>query len=442
MKRKFYFKELIIIFLSIVGMISSGFSQDNSADQTPYTIVDTGQSTFYDHSNIISIPLEGHAFYGQDAHYKGNQPFYADNGDGTVTDLNTGLMWLQDPGDKKTWQEAMDEVSSLNLAGFNDWRVPTIKELYSLILFSGIDPNSQDNDTSNLVPFIDNDVFIFPYGDPNKGERIIDSQYISSTRYVSTTMNGNQTVFGVNFADGRIKGYPITINGSDKKYYVLYVRQNPEYGKNKFQDNHDGTISDLATGLTWMKQDSGSFYTQNSRNGAVTWETALQLAQDMEFAGFSDWRLPNAKELQSIVDYTRSPAFSNSPAIDPVFDMTLIIDEANHSNYPFFWTSTTHESFLNGQAGIYIAFGEALGWMTNSQGNYELMDVHGAGSQRSDPKNGDPSLYPYGRGPQGDVIRIYNYVRLVRGNNPEINTQNVNEIENTREKGMGALFKK
>ena len=43
------------------------------------------------------------------------------------------------------------------------------------------------------------------------------------------------------------------------------------------------------------------------------------------------------------------------------------------------------------------------------------MDVHGAVAQRSDPKAGDPAMFPHGRGPQGDVIRIYNYVRLVRG---------------------------
>ena len=46
--------------------------------------------------------------------------------------------------------------------------------------------------------------------------------------------------------------------------------------------------------------------------------------------------------------------------------------------------------------------------------NYILMDVHGAGAQRSDPKAGNPADFPKGRGPQGDVIRIYNYVRLVR----------------------------
>jgi hypothetical protein len=46
--------------------------------------------------------------------------------------------------------------------------------------------------------------------------------------------------------------------------------------------------------------------------------------------------------------------------------------------------------------------------------NGTWMDVHGAGAQRSDPKSGDPADYPYGHGPQGDAIRIYNYVRLVR----------------------------
>jgi hypothetical protein len=43
-----------------------------------------------------------------------------------------------------------------------------------------------------------------------------------------------------------------------------------------------------------------------------------------------------------------------------------------------------------------------------------LVDVHGAGAQRSDPKAGDPKMFPHGHGPQGDVVRIKNFVRLVR----------------------------
>jgi hypothetical protein len=64
--------------------------------------------------------------------------------------------------------------------------------------------------------------------------------------------------------------------------------------------------------------------------------------------------------------------------------------------------------------------------MPPGSGNYVLLDVHGAGAQRSDPKQGDPNNYPHGFGPQGDVIRIYNYVRLVRGGL----TTSINKSEN------------
>jgi hypothetical protein len=50
--------------------------------------------------------------------------------------------------------------------------------------------------------------------------------------------------------------------------------------------------------------------------------------------------------------------------------------------------------------------------------NWQLIDVHGAGAQRSDPKDGDPKQFPRGRGPQGDDVRIFNFVRCVRGESP------------------------
>lgn len=152
-------------------------------------------------------------------------------------------------------------------------------------------------------------------------------------------------------------------------------------------------------------------------SGGMNWEDALAWVQqknEENYLGYHDWRLPNAKELQSIVDYTRSPSTTHSAVIDPLFSVTSIIDEDGKPNYPFFWTSTTHiSSNGSGFFAVYIAFGEALGYM-RTQGDYELMDVHGAGAQRSDPKSGDPDDWPHGNGPQGDVVRIYNYVRCVR----------------------------
>jgi len=403
-------KATIFLFTSVIltGLRWTAVAQTD----TTYKIVDTGQIRCYNNSTEITAPSPGQSFYGQDANYPGNTASYTDNGDGTVTDLVTGLMWQKSPdrngdgainyADKLFFDEALDSAASFNLAGYNDWRLPTIKELYSLIMFYGVDLNPQA--TEGTIPFIDTGYFDFAYGDLGAGERIIDAQYASSTIYVGSTMSGNRTMFGVNFADGRIKGYPAD-SAIGKKYYVQYVRGNTAYGTNEFVDNGDGTITDNATGLMWMKNDNGA---------GVLWENGLSYAEDFEYAGQTDWRLPNAKELQSIVDYTRSPATTNSAAIDTMFNCTSIANEAGETDYPFYWTSTTHSSQVpsNGPDADYVCFGRAMGYVPPLGG---WIDVHGAGAQRSDPKVGNPDDFPFGRGPQGDAVRIYNYVRCVRG---------------------------
>ena len=364
-----------------------------------YPIVDTEVKNFYTDLDITSILLEGDAFYGQDANYSGNQPSYTNNEDGTITDNVTGLMWEKDMGEKITFEEAFSKADNSTLGGYTDWRVPSLKEVYSLILFTG-----QVEGAQSVYMFIDTDYFNQPLGDVSIGEREVDAQTWSSTEYVGLTMNGDETIFGVNFVDGRIKGYPKykKSTGEANMMYFRMVRGNTEYGKNKFVDNRDGTVSDNATGLMWQKADDGV---------GRDWEESLEYAENLELASYSDWRLPNAKELQSIVDYSRSPQTTNSPSIDPVFETTEINDpEGNSGQYPFFWTSTTHLDGVNPYASaVYIAFGDGQGEM-----NGTLMDVHGAGCQRSDPKSGNVNDYPQFFGPQGDVRYVYNYVRCVR----------------------------
>lgn len=392
-------------------------SQNNDAniilpDISGYPIVGTNQTTFFNNSNEISATLPDQSFYGQNANYPGNVPQYYDNGDGTVTDMVTGLMWQQsfdhngdgsiDYNDKLTYDEILDMMEEgVSFAGYDDWRLPSIKEMYSLILFNGRDISPESTDESNLNPFIDDETFAFAYGDLDAGERLIDMQCATTNVYVSDEVE--QMVFGVNFADGRIKGYGLSMpfGRGDKTFNYLLVRGNKSYGENEFKNNGDGTISDLATGLMWMQDDSGE---------AMLWEDALTYAENFDFAGYSDWRLPDVKELQSIVDYTRSPATSNSAAIDPLFNCTQITNEAGQDDFPWYFSSTTHanSSPTPGGAAAYVAFGRSLGNMNG------WIDVHGAGSQRSDPKTGDPADYAEGMGPQGDAIRIYNFVRLVR----------------------------
>lgn len=379
-----------------------------AADQRPYVVVDTGQDRCFDARQEIAFPAAGARLAGQDAQYRGVVPAYTNHGDGTVTDLRTGLMWQRDPGVKLTYPEAAAGAAKFRLAGHADWRLPTIKELYSLMDFRGTDPRVMSGDTTGLRPFIDTNFFVFTYGREADGERIIDAQFATCSLYGGTTMGGHRTMFGVNFADGRIKGYPAdaTRGGGLKKYYVLHVRGNPAYGKNDFVEHRDGTITDRATGLTWQQADSGR---------GMNWPDALAYAEQLALGGHSDWRLPNAKELQSLVDYARSPDQTHSAAIDPVFKTTAIKNERGATDYPSFWSSTTHvSSDRRGATACYVAFGRAMGFMRG-----EWMDVHGAGCQRSDPKEGDPAQFPQGRGPQGDAVRILNYVRCVRGGDAE-----------------------
>ncbi len=361
-----------------------------------YKIIDTGQDKCYDDSKEIICPGEFEPFYGQDSQYQGTRFDFQDNGDGTVTDLNAGLMWQKTPdlNNKSTYSEAIRGAETFGLAGYADWRLPTIKELYSIIDFKG----------SSLleIPFIDTDHFDFRFGDETLGERIIDGQYWSSTEYIGSTFNDDATVFGVNFADGRIKGYPRDRGpgGSPMAQFVRYVRSNPDYGINNFSGNGDGTVTDLSTGLMWMESDS---------NYTMDWEEALSYAQNLNYAGFDDWRLPNAKEMQSIVDYTCAPDAAEithqGAAIDPIFDIT--------ETESWFWTSTTlleaPRHMGTGSHAVYITFGQAFGIIDGS-----LINVHGAGAQRSDPKSGDPDDWKDGSGPQGDQIRIFNYARCVR----------------------------
>lgn len=359
-----------------------------------YQVVDTGQESCFDDADTIACPAQGETYFGQDAQYSGLQPAYQDNGDGTVTDLNTGLMWIQDAGEKVTYEEGVATAEDFSFAGYDDWRVPSIKELYSLIDFSGVDVMEREGD-----PFIDDSVFVFAYGDTSQGDRVIDSQWITSTIYQSDVMNGQECFFGVNFADGRIKCYP-TGGPNLKGYYLRLVRGEP-YGENTFADNENGTISDIATGMMWQQADSGE---------GMDWPSALGYCEALELGGYGDWRLPNAKELQSIVDYGRSPDGTGSAAIDGLFEATAIVNELGQTDYAYYWSSTTHNSVTGGENAVYISFGRGMGSM-----NGQYMDVHGAGSQRSDPKTGDTADFPYTMGPQGDVRRLENYVRCVRG---------------------------
>lgn len=99
------------------------------------------------------------------------------------------------------------------------------------------------------------------------------------------------------------------------------------------EDNGDGTVTDFETGLIWQQGESSE---SDIAGGASTveWENAILYCEDLELAGYTDWRLPNHKELRSLVDYERY-----NPTLDTTFFPT-----AGAYNY---WTSTTCKTYDN-----------------------------------------------------------------------------------------------
>ncbi|CAJ1939985.1 unnamed protein product, partial [Cylindrotheca closterium] len=337
---------------------------------------------------------------GQDAEYTTLSQSFQNNGDGTISDLNTGLMWTENVyGDGLTYEQVENEVTIFSLGGYSDWRVPTIKELYTLSEFNGQTGTSQDTN----IPYIDTDYFNVKYGTT----RYIDGQLWSSNQYTGVIFDNpnSECNFGFNSIDGRIKCYGRT----STKLYVRYVRGNTNVGTNLFSVSglSRDIIVDAATGLEWTRGDSGS---------GLDWEESLSYCNDLELGGYNDWKLPDAHQLQSIVDYNRSPDATGTPAIDPLFESTQITNEAGAVDFGWYWTSTTHlDGKPLGSNAIYIAFGRATGYFEAPNGTViGSVDVHGAGAQRSDPKVGpvpDPNYF----GPQGDYRRVYNFARCVRG---------------------------
>lgn len=351
----------------------------NEVTPAHFLIPETGQIGCYDNTEMIECPQVGERFFGQD--YQANS--YVGNGDGTVSDSITGLMWQQVPDDKGlNYQEAVTSCESLELGKYDDWRVPTTKVLFSI------------SDFTLGWPYLDTSVFSLARQDVSK-----DEQYWTEY-YVGTTIEGGENAaWGVNHGAGHIKAYPAEASGPMGSY-VRCVRGSSSYGVNDFHDNRDGTITDRASGLMWQKADSVV---------GMDWEKALAYAEASTIAGYEDWRLPNVKELQSIVDYSRSPSATDKAAIGPAIDTTFFfITELDAGtteytqDYGYFWSSTS--AYFNPLvSGYYYAWYVAFGTAVNGEGS----DFHGAGAVRFDTKIENGPLAEGGE-------RYYNFVRLVR----------------------------
>lgn len=325
---------------------------------TPARVPKTGQDVCFD-ANGDPVDCAG---TGQDGDIRAGlawpNPRFTDHGNGTVTDNLTGLMWLKeanaigtlhpgfdvdvDPGDGAVyWQSALNFVSGINDGSFaagvtpaglhTDWRLPNLRELFSLIHHGYCDPALPD--TAGTGQWVEDDPFT----------NLLSQDYWSSN---TGTCTSNQAIC-MNLKDGYFNArykthdarfvWAVRGDGSDPAVAapspVAKTGQTTSYETGddgdlevgapwpnpRFTAHSDGTVTDNLTGLMWLREANaiGHLHPEfddegTAGDGAILWQSALDFVTLVNSgiyhvgvtpAGkYTDWRFPNVAELRSLID--------------------------------------------------------------------------------------------------------------------------------------------
>ena len=310
-------------------------------------VPDSGQTKCYNNTVEILCPSPGQPFYGQAANYDINLLSYTkldsigktlpnsaaewsmvrDNvtgliwenktEDGTIHDKKNTYVWYDptnpNPGTPRSGMDTQYFIDFLNNArfgGFADWRMPTVKELGTLISYN--------------IPGQNVDINYFP--NTNMSQM---SYYWSSTSYAGHTGYAWSVDFGYGHDD---------YHGKYNSKYVRAVRggqAESSTAADAYVDNGDGTVTDTSTGLMWQ---------QAGPSNEMNWEQALAYCEELNLGGYTDWRMPAKKALRSLVDFSR---------VDPAINTTYFPDTI----MSFYWSSTTNVYLTDYAWGAYFYVG-------------------------------------------------------------------------------------
>ena len=284
----------------------------------------TGQTKCFDETGEIACPVaEGEDFFGQDAQYAAKerctpQSFTDDAPDSShpeeiiVIDNNTGLMWQKNiPGLKPDWYHAVAYCSDLEYAGYSDWRLPKPEEFLSIADLKNTDPS----------------IFTYPgpgYFSPWTSASVIQSigdAFIMDFSSMTTNM-------------------AYTSKEASGAFDVVCVRGNI-LPKSRFvvsRENGYEIVTDTVSGLIWQKTSLGW----------QTWKDALAYCENSEYAGFTDWRVPNLKEAFTLADFTKTSGIATN--FPDMSNITL-------------WTSNTIEDNVQSAYILDFAYGIGGGYM-------------------------------------------------------------------------------
>ncbi len=268
--------SLALLFL-VVSVVAGG------ATANGFTLADTECVWCTDLGGAYTpCPQAGEPYYGQDAQYTGAALSLQNNGDDTVSDLNTGLVWQQLLDTTyRTYEDASAYCQLLPLAG-RSWRVPSMWELITIAPYGY---------ASTIDTFF-----------PNMNEALAGG---SGAMWSSTVNNvlsyGSYNTYDVMKSTGESTFY------DEREALVTMCVSGDSIPYENYTDNGDGTVSHAGTGLMWEKTTS---------TDSMNWGAALAYCEAQTTGGHTDWRLPNTRELQYVLDYDSSA----SPTFPGVFD--------------------------------------------------------------------------------------------------------------------------
>jgi len=239
---------------------------------------------------------------------------YTKNGN-IIKDNITSLAWQMDSSDiAMNWSDALNYCEALTIDGVNDWRLPTLNELLTLIDFSRAPRIS-----------IDDEIFV----DTNRSEHWTRTEVVHDS---------DNYAFYVNLRDASSISQIFSRGHRKTNTYVVKCvkgidrRTQPQFTR----DNVNEIVTDVTTGLMW-EDTNHTLETMSMTQG-------LQYCDNLELGGYTDWYLPNITELFAITDRNKY-----DPGINDIFQHYKTfgrVDRPLHDstlggNY---WSSTYYSS--------------------------------------------------------------------------------------------------
>ncbi|MFI3187371.1 MAG: DUF1566 domain-containing protein [Methylococcaceae bacterium] len=302
---------------------------------------------------------------------------FVDNKDGTVTHKTTGLTWMRCAmgqkwtgsscsGTESTYTYEQAVALKRTFAGKSGWRLPNIAELQTLV------------ERENTQPAINNTLF------PNTS----NDAFWSSSPYVGRSSYAWDVSFVngvVSYGGGRYDGLPVRLVRASQSLAIGLSTPNTD-----FTDNKDGTVTHKRTGLVWQRCSVGQTWTGSSCSGSAdtyTYDEAIALTDS--FAGRSDWRVPNANELASLVKYDASyPAinstlFPNTPT-NAFWSSSPDVGNTNYAWYVYFYNGFVFNSFRYSSLPVrLVRASQSLGYWPSLT---VIKNGTGTGTVSSNPK--------------------------------------------------------